>query len=244
MRILPLVATSLAVGATAAPAAAQQPYSAPGYPYPYAQPAPPPYPGQLDRNDDHATIQPYGPTGPMNEVVNRLLGGSKNYSDADRAAVTHCAVAALAQAERTYRPLTGSAPPHAQPFERADEVGFAPMRVTAITSVKRQSRHGLSVIGLISSGDYPPVRQNRDYLGQIQPRTMPRHSPVADISFRCEVDYDGTISSLRLNRTAAARPPQPALSRYRTSTSWPSNSTRPSSTAKPSSSRALTPTLP
>ena len=63
------------------------------------------------------------------------------------------------------------------------------MRVTAISDVQRRS-NGLRVSGLMSSGggygghnDY----QNRAYAG-------------GDLSFRCNVDYRGQVTNVRIGR--------------------------------------------
>ncbi|MEO6226030.1 MAG: hypothetical protein ABIO80_09315, partial [Sphingomicrobium sp.] len=67
------------------------------------------------------------------------------------------------------------------------------MRVTAITDVQRRSG-GVRVKGLISSG------YGGGYNGQsayYQNRAM----GAGDLSFRCNVDYRGVVSNVRIDRT-------------------------------------------
>jgi hypothetical protein len=194
MRILHLLAASAAVGALAVPATAQQPY-------PYAQPAPQPYPGQPGYGyQQPGYAQPYG-TNVVEQIVNQLLGNNNTYSVSDRSAVSRCATAAVAQAERQYRPgyngygnrygYNQPANPH-YGYNNA----YSQMRVTAITNVDRRSNRSLRVQGLIDTGaaatGYGTAYGNR--------YADPRYAQAADLSFRCNVDYRGAVSGLKLSR--------------------------------------------
>jgi hypothetical protein len=75
------------------------------------------------------------------------------------------------------------------------------MRVTAITEVKRQ-RNGVRVSGLLDSqsGYQPPDGQAYGYQGQ-------GYATQGDLSFRCNVDYRGAVTGVRVrpNQTAYNR---------------------------------------
>ncbi len=208
MRILSLLAASVAVGAFAVPAIAQQPY-------PYSQPVPQPYPGQ----PGYGYQQP-GSNNPIEQLINSLLGNNNRYTVSDRTAVTRCASAAIAEAERRYRPNRGYGqaygynPQYGQPNagQYGYNNGYAPMRVTSITDVQRRSYNRLSVTGLISSGAYAAGYGNQGYDHQgyrdgqryADPRYAdPRYAQAPDISFRCMIDSRGTVTSVRLNRNTA-----------------------------------------
>ena len=72
------------------------------------------------------------------------------------------------------------------------------MRVTAISNVERRRNGQLRVTGLISSGAYaqPYGDQNQRY--------DQRYAQQADLSFRCNVDYRGAVSNVRINRAYSA----------------------------------------
>ena len=73
------------------------------------------------------------------------------------------------------------------------------MRVTAITNVERR-RSGLRVSGLIDSngGSYPPNGQAYGYHNQ-------GYAATGDLSFRCNVDYRGAVSEVRIRRANTYR---------------------------------------
>jgi hypothetical protein len=203
MRILSLLAASVAVGALAVPAAAQQPY-------PYAQPAPQPYPGQPGYGyAQPGYAQPYG-TNPVEQIINQLLGNNTQYTVSDRTQVSRCASAALAQAQRQYsRYGYGN---YRQPYgqqgydPRYPNSGYnnaySQMRVTAITNVERRRYNSLRVTGLISSGMHAQPYGNA-YGYQGQGYADPRYAQAADLSFRCTVDSRGAVSGVRVSRYAA-----------------------------------------
>jgi len=124
-------------------------------------------------------------------VIDSLLGN--RYAVTDRRAVRRCADAALDEAIDEFGP------------RRRDRRGNAnrgwrdwrshQMRVTAITSVERRPT-GLRVRGLIDSG----------LLYALPARRAGRGS---DLMFRCNIDYRGRISAVRVDRNPDFRPPRP-----------------------------------
>ena len=177
-----LTAAALAASA-AAPAAAQ---------YPYPQPYPQPYPNYPQPYPQQGYPQPGYPYGgnPMEQVIGGLLGN--NYNVDDRQAVTQCATAAVAQAQNQY----GGGYGYQQPYQYGQGYGqgfAAPaMRITAITQVERRS-FGLRVRGLIDSGYYRHNYQN-------YPNYQNQGYAVGDLKFRCNVDYRGYVSSIKIER--------------------------------------------
>ena len=223
MRTLPLIAAATALGGIAAPAAAQY-YPQPGTPqqggyppqqapYPGQQPAP--YPGQPGYEYTQRQQQQQGHGYPQQGYGNRYAGN-------DRQAITQCASAASAQASRQYRPQ------YQQPYGNAygygqQQPGYA--RVTAVTNVERR-RNGLRVTGLLDSGMNPGAYNQRDggygqggYGGQPgygqQGYGQPGYGQQqgygqqayaqGDLSFRCNVDYQGRITNLRVGRVNPRR---------------------------------------
>jgi len=77
--------------------------------------------------------------------------------------------------------------------------GFAApsMRVTAITDVQRRN-NGLRVKGLLSSG-YAAA-----YAGQYGYNQNQAYAQ-GDLSFRCNVDYRGAVTNIKITRNAAYR---------------------------------------
>lgn len=205
MKMLSLFAATAAIGALAVPAAAQY---APQSPYPQTA-TPQPYPGQPGYGyQQQYPSQAYPQTGygyPQQQggiagIINQLLGN--RYAANDRTAVTQCATAASAQAMRQYARYGQSR--YAQsPYGNAYGQGYGQRyaqpiagqaRVTAITSVERRNR-GLRVSGLIDTDgngyNQPPYGNAYGYN---------QRNAGADISFRCNVDYNGRVTNVRLNR--------------------------------------------
>ena len=212
-RFTQFLTAAAVIGGVATPAAAQvysqpQPYPqtypqpAPGQPgygyYPqqtYPQPAPgPPVYGQPGYGQ-----QPYGyNNNPVNQIINQLLGNRYNVSD--RTAISQCASAAIQQAAVQYqRQPYGNA--YGYNNNRGYNQGYngaANMRVTAITDVQRR-QNGLRVSGLIDSrGGYAPYGQAYGYQNQ-------GYAATGDLSFRCNVDYRGTVTNVRINRANTYR---------------------------------------
>jgi hypothetical protein len=198
-----LVATT-AIGGLAAPAAAQyatqpsqyqqsypqaQPYGSyaqpapaygqPGYGYGqqgYGQPAygQPGYGQPGYGYGQQAYGQTYGQN-PVGAIIDQLLGNRYNVSD--RTAVSQCAEAAITQAGAQYGNGYGQ---HYGGYRNR-------MRVTAITAVERR-QNGLRVSGMMRSdagygGQYG--YQNRGYANR-------------NMSFRCNVDYRGAVTNIRI----------------------------------------------
>lgn len=182
------LAAAAAIGGMSAPLAAQgYGYPQQGYPqqqtYPgYAQPgyAQPGYgqPGYGYR----------GTTGnPVTDVIDQLLGN--RYTVTDRQAVRQCARAAQMQAQGQYG---GYNQAYNQGYNRGygQQIAAPGMRVTSITGVERRG-NGLRVSGMMSSGYAGQYGnqygyQNRAYAGG------------GDISFRCNVDYQGQVTNIRI----------------------------------------------
>lgn len=159
----------------------QQTY--PQYPqqYPYQQTYPQ-YPQQTYPQPAYPQQYPQGYPGydysqgytgnPVTDIIDQLLGN--RYNVTDRQAVRRCANAAMAQANAQY----GNGYNGYNRYNR----GYGNYRVTSITGVERRS-YGLRVSGaLSSSGGYG---YNNRYNGM-------------QLSFRCNVDYNGAISNVRV----------------------------------------------
>ena len=208
MKTLYLLTAAAAVGAVAVPASAQQ-----AYPYPYAQPqqVPQPYPGQPGYGyAQPGYAQPYGSTNPIEQIINQLLGSNTSYNTNDRSAVSRCATAAVAKAQAQYRPgYNGYGNQYGQygynqPYaNNGYNNGYPQMRVTAISNVERRRNNELRVTGLINSGAYAHQYGNA-YGYQGQGYGDPRYAQAADLSFRCNVDYRGAVSNVRVSRYQTA----------------------------------------
>jgi hypothetical protein len=181
-----LLAAAALAAAFAGPAAGQYPYQQP-YPEPYPQPYPPQqYPPQQYPPQQY----PY-PGYPQNQnsvgqIIDGLLGN--RYNPTDRQAIHRCGYAAVERAQAQYG---GYANPYGQPgydreYPRAwqgyDNGYPGYMRVVAIDSVERRSG-GLRVRGLIDSGLY-----------------RNRNRAAGDLTFRCDVTYNGYVSRIRVER--------------------------------------------
>lgn len=200
MRMFRFLAAAGAVGSLAAPAAAQYAYP---YPQTYPQQVPQPYPGQPGYGYSQGYGQPYayGQQGyggtAIDQIIGQLLGNRYNVSD--RAAVSQCANAAMVQAQNRYRGYN-----YQQRYGSPQGYGYpqgiaAPsMRVTAITDVQRRS-NGLRVSGLMSSG----YGGYGGYGGQYG--YQDRAYASGDLSFRCFVDYRGTVTNVRIGRNNGYR---------------------------------------
>jgi hypothetical protein len=191
-RMTILLAAGAATVAAAVPAAAQvpyqNPYPQPGYAYPQqGYPQGYAYPNQ---------VQPG-----VGQVINQLLGN--RYQTNDRDAVERCATAAMTQASAQYsrngyRPGYG----YQNQGNGYGNQGYYPaqMRVTAITDVRRRN-NGVRVSGLLDSqfGARPPYGNAYGYQGQGQ-----AHAGQGDLTFRCNVDYRGAVSNVRIGRNSTA----------------------------------------
>jgi hypothetical protein len=191
-----------------------------GYPQQYPQTGYP-YPGQQGYSNN-----------PVNQIINQLLGN--RYNVTDRTAVAQCAAAAQAQAAaqfggQRYGQYQGGQYQggYSQGAPYGNAYGYNAMqsaRVTGITNVERRS-NGLRVSGLLSSGmmgqgygqgyggygnqgyggygnqgygGYGNQGYGQGY-GQVSPST------ASDLTFRCNVDYRGAVTNLRVRRNPAWR---------------------------------------
>jgi hypothetical protein len=203
MRIFHLLAATAAVGALAVPAAAQSSYPYQNY---QVEQVPQPYPGQpgYAYGQTYGTGQPgyaYGQQGyaqnPIESIIGQLLGNRYNVSD--RQAVSRCASAAMTQASAQYRGYNQGYGNNGYNNGYANN-GYAyggTMRVTAITNVERRS-NGLRVSGLMSSGYGGQYGQNAYQQGY-------QNRGYGDVSFRCNVDYRGAVTNVRIGRNNGYR---------------------------------------
>lgn len=187
------LAAAAAIGALSAPAAAQSSYPYQSYPVQ----APQPYPGQPGYGYSQQAFpgytQPgvaygYGQQGyaqnPIQQVIDGLLGD--RYNVTDRQAVSRCASAAMTQAAAQY----GNGYNRGYGNNGYNRGYNGAMRVTSITDVQRRN-NGLRVSGMMSSG----------YGGQYGYQN--RNYAAGDVSFRCNVDYRGAVTNVRLGRNMA-----------------------------------------
>lgn len=187
------LAAAAAIGALSAPAAAQSSYPYQSYPVQ----APQPYPGQPGYGYSQQAFpgytQPgvaygYGQQGyaqnPVGQIIDSLLGN--RYSVTDRQAVSQCASAAMAQARAQY----GNGYNRGYGNNGYNRGYNGAMRVTSITDVQRRN-NGLRVSGMMSSG----------YGGQYGYQN--RNYAAGDVTFRCNVDYRGAVTHVRLGRNMA-----------------------------------------
>ena len=188
-----------AIGGIAAPALAQYPgQSYPqGYPQGYGQPG---YPQQGYSQN------------PIQQVIDQLLGNRYNVND--RTAVSRCAAAVVAQASRQYRPAYNQGyNQYGQPYgqqQYAEPYAYG-SRVTAITNVERRG-NGLRVTGMLDSGRFPTAYGNPAYgqqpYGQAYGYNNPNQPYAAqtgDLTFRCNVDYRGAVTNIRINQNRSYR---------------------------------------
>ena len=200
MRTLSLLAAAAAFAGVAAPAAAQY--------YPAPQATPQPYPGQPGYNYPQQGYpqQGYPQQGygypqqgygyPQQQqgiggIIGQLLGN--RYAVNDRTAITQCASAASAEASRQYRPRYSNQYGNGYGYNQYP-AGYA--RVTAITNVERRGNSGLRVTGLIDSGLNGSRQQPYgNAYGYQQPYAQ------GDLQFRCNVNYRGQVTNVRLYRT-------------------------------------------
>ena len=201
-----ILAGSAAIGSLAAPATAQYYQQPQTYPYPQQQQQTYPYPQQQPAYPypQQQTYPGYGynqgyPGNPATDIIDQLLGN--RYSVTDRQAVRQCARAAQAQAQSQYgygygqqgygqQGYGGYA--YGQPGYRQN-IAAPSLHVTAITEVQRRS-NGLRVTGLMSSG-YGGYG-NQAY-GQAYGYNN-RGYGAGQLSFRCNVDYRGAVTGLRV----------------------------------------------
>ena len=194
MKIVRFLAASAAIATVAAtaPALAQT-----SYPYPYAQPQ---YPNQYPQAYPQTGYAYPGQQGygvdPVTQVINQLLGNRYNVND--RTAVQRCASAAMVQASSQYgrSGYNGYNNGNGQGYgQQYGYNGASAMRVTSITDVQRRN-NGLRVSGMLSNGynSYGAgAYGNQGY-------NDPRYANRGNLSFRCNVDYSGAVTNVRIRR--------------------------------------------
>jgi hypothetical protein len=196
------LAAAAAIGALAVPAAAQSTFPYQSYP---VEQVPQPYPGQPGYGYGQQAFPAYGygqgsAQNPAQQIIDSLLGN--RYNVTDRTAVSQCANAAMVQAQAQYRGYGYNGYGYGQQGYGQQAYGYgqgiaAPaMRVTAITDVQRRSG-GLRVKGLISSG------YGGQYGGQYG--YQDRGYAAGDLSFRCNVAYNGQVTNVRIGRNESYR---------------------------------------
>lgn len=191
------LALVVAVGGLAAPAAAQ--YYPPPQPYPqqYPQTYPQGYPQQQ---------YGYGNQSGIGGIIDQLLGN--RYNTNDRSAVSRCASAAVQQVRARYTPYGNQGYSQGYNGQGYNDQGYNGqgynqgyngqgysqrgynVRVTAITNVERRS-NGLRVRGLLDTGR-GNAYGNQGYGNQAY--------ASGDLSFRCNVDYRGYVSNVKIER--------------------------------------------
>jgi hypothetical protein len=177
------LAAAAAIGVLAVPAAAQTAYPAYQQQYPqYQQQAYPGY-GQPSYGGQGYSQNPVG------QIINQLLGN--RYNVTDRTAVSQCATAAMTQAAAQY----GNGYNQGYANNGYNRGYNGAMRVTSITEVKRRNS-GLRVSGLMSS-PYVGQHGQSGYQGQ--------QYAQGDVSFRCNVDYRGQVTNVRIGRNNTYR---------------------------------------
>jgi hypothetical protein len=178
-------AAAAAIGALAVPAAAQTAYPY-GYEQQYEQ-VPQPYPSQPGYGYSQQGYQGYAQD-PVSQIINSLLGN--RYNVTDRQAVSQCASAAMTQAAAQYGNRYNQGNGYNRGYNGA-------MRVTSITDVQRRN-NGLRVSGLMSSGYAAGQYGNQNGYQN-------RAYAQGDVSFRCNVDYRGQVTNVRIGRNNAYR---------------------------------------
>jgi len=204
MRMFHFLAAAAAVGGFVVPAAAQSGYQYQNFP---VQQVPQPYPGQPGYGYGQQTYgynqgyqqQGYAQGG-IGGIIDQLLGNRYNVSD--RQAVSRCASAAMTQASAQYRGYNqgyGNNGYNNGGYNNGyANNGYAnAMRVTSITKVERRS-NGLRVSGLMSSGYGGQYGQNAYQQGY-------QNRAYGDVSFRCNVDYRGAVTNIRIGRNNTYR---------------------------------------
>jgi len=198
------LAAAAAIGALAAPAAAQYYTQQPTYPQQYPQQYPQAYPQQAYPGTQYGYGYNQGTTGnPVTDIIDSLLG--TRYNVTDRQAVRQCANAARAQAaQQGYGGYNnGYGGGYNNGYAR-QAYGAGSLRVTSITEVQRRS-NGLRVSGTLGSGAGYNGQYGSQYGNQYANQYQNRGYGSAEFSFRCNVDYRGAVTGLRVRPADAYR---------------------------------------
>jgi len=195
------LAAAAAIGALAAPAAAQYYTQQPTYPQQYPQQYPQVYPQQAYPGTQYGYGYNQGTTGnPVTDIIDSLLGN--RYNVTDRQAVRTCANAARAQASQQYGGGYGAYGQggygqggYNNGYAQQGYAG-ANLRVTSITGVEHRSG-GLRVSGTLGSayaGQYANQYGQNGYQNGYQNRGYAN----ASLSFRCNVASNGAVTGIRV----------------------------------------------
>jgi hypothetical protein len=186
MRIVNFLAGAAALGAVAAPAAAQYYPQQQPYQQPYAQPYQQAYPQQAYPGTGYNQSYGYnqGTGSPVTDIIDSLLGNRYNVSD--RQAVRQCASAAMTQAGQRYA---------------GGGYNRGAMRVTQIGEVQRRG-NGLRVSGMMSSASAYGANGygGNGYANGYQNRGYGQGYGGGSVSFRCDVAYNGAVTGIRIGR--------------------------------------------
>jgi len=193
-RLTHFLAAAAAIGGIAAPLSAAQyqyqPYPQQAYPQPvYPQQA---YPGYN---------QGYSSGNPVTDIIDQLLGN--RYSVTDRQAVRQCSNVARIQANSQYGSYGYGQQRYGQGGYNGynQQIAASSLRVTAITNVERRS-NGLRVSGLMSNSY---ASQYNQYGNQYGGQYAYQNRGYGDVSFRCNVDYRGVVTNIRIGRNGDYR---------------------------------------
>ena len=196
-----LLAASAALAlALPAPAAAQ--YS---YPQPYPQQT---YPQTYPYQGQQYGYGQQGTGNPVTGIIDQLLGN--RYSVTDRQAIRQCARAAMSQASSQYGGYNRYGGYNQYGYNQ-QQYGYGRFRVTGITDVQRRST-GLRVVGMLDSGrgyggngGYGYGNQGYGEQGYGNQGYGAYPAGGGDFSFRCNVDYRGAVTFVRVRPIAAYR---------------------------------------
>ena len=192
------IAAAASIAALATPAIAQTPYPSP---YPQ-QGSGSPQQGYGYPQQSYGYGQPGYASSGIGQIIGQLLGN--RYNVTDQGAVTQCATAVMSQAAAQYggnRHYGYAQNGYGYPPQSYGQPSYGSMmRVTAITDVQRRS-NGLRVKGLIDSGTgYRGGYGQNAYNGYGNGNYGHGGYAAGDLSFRCNVDYRGAVTDIRISR--------------------------------------------
>lgn len=177
-----LLTAAAAIAGLTAPAAAQyqQGY---GYQQQYPQQYQQPYQQGYGYQQNYGYQQGYN-NSPVGQIVDQLLGN--RYNVTDRQAVSRCASAVITQAQSQYGTYGNGY--NGRYGGNGYNTGYSHLRVTSISDVQRRN-NGLRVTGTLGSG----------HRGYGQNAYENRGYATGELTFRCNVDYRGAVTGIRIN---------------------------------------------
>ena len=192
----------------AAPAAGQYYPQYPQYPQTYPQYPQQGYPQQTYPNP-YGYTQPYSGN-PAIDIIDQLLGN--RYSVSDRQAVHQCARAATAQAHNQYGGYPyGQGYPQGYGYQqgygyRGQGIAAPDLHVTSITEVEHHT-NWLRVRGTLGTGYSGQYGNRYGYQGQPYGYGNAYGNAYAagDLPFRCNVDYRGVVTDVRVGGSGYRR---------------------------------------